>query len=391
MLEMMKTNRRLVIFLVVSNFLLFSGFYIWQTMFNNFAVEELSVGAGQIGWIQALRELPGLFGFLVGVVALYMSEARIMALAGVFLGAGLFMTGQSHSISFLLVATFTMSVGFHFFYPANSAIVLMSTEKRHTPRILGQLQSLGALAAVISTGAVLLLVDRVGYRTLFMGAGGLIILAGIILLPLGNFGDALPVKRKVVLRKKYWLYYTLAFLMGSRRHIFTTFAIFLLVKEYGMPVHMTATLFLITSLINVYAMQLIGKWINRYGERVVLSFTFAILTGIFLCYAYVSFLPLLYVLFVIDNVLFGFGMALSTYFQKIAETPEEITSNVSVESTINHISAIVIPVVGSAVWQAFGSKAPFLVGVGIVAISFCLTQFLRTPAEDAPVVPATVA
>jgi MFS family permease len=390
MFELMKTNRRLIIFLVVSNFLLFSGFYMWQTMFNNFAVEEIGVGASQIGWIQAFRELPGLFGFLVGVAALYLSEARVMALAGILLGVGIFMTGQSQAVPSLLIATFIMSVGFHFFYPANSAIILMATEKRQTPRILGQLQSLGAVAAVVSTGAVLLLVDRVGYRTLFMGAGALIVLIGLVLLPLGTFGNTLPVRRKIVLRKKYWLYYTLAFLMGSRRHIFTTFAAFLLVKEYGMPVHMTATLFLITSLINVYAMQMIGKMINRFGERAVLSFTFAVLTAIFLCYAYVTFLPLLYVLFVIDHVLFGFGMALSTYFQKIAVTPEEITSNVSVESAINHISAVILPVAGGAIWQIYGSKAPFLVGTGLVVISLLLTQFLRTPAEELPAVPAPV-
>ena len=384
MLDLLKTNRRMLVFLVVSNFLLFSGFYIWQTMFNNFAVEEMGIGPGSIGWIQALRELPGLFGFLIGVLALYLKESRIVAVSGILLGAGLFMTGQAHGIPMLLVATFIMSVGFHFFYPANSAVVLMSTDKKQTPRLLGQLHSLGAVASVLSTGAIFLLADRVGYRGLFMGAGALVIVAGVILLPLGSFGDALPERRKVVLRRKYWLYYALAFLMGSRRHIFTTFAIFLLVRDYGIPVQTTATLFLITSLINVYAMQMIGKLIAQLGERIILSVMFSLLIAIFLCYAFVSFLPLLYVLFVADNVLFGFGMALSTYFQKIAVTQEEITSNLSVESTINHISAVIIPVVGGAAWQLFGSTAPFLVGVGIVALSLILTQFMRTPAEDAP-------
>ena len=69
----------------------------------------------------------------------------------------------------------------------------------------------------------------------------------------------------------------------------------------------------------------------------------------------------------------------SSIFQKIAVTPEEITSSLSVEQTINHVAAIVVPVIGGTVWQLFGSRAPFLVGVGIVLVSLALTQFMRTP------------
>ena len=71
----------------------------------------------------------------------------------------------------------------------------------------------------------------------------------------------------------------------------------------------------------------------------------------------------------------------SSIFQKIAVTPEEITSSLSVEQTINHVAAIVVPVIGGTVWQLFGSRALFLAGVGIVLVSLMLTQFMRTPPE----------
>ena len=38
-----------------SNFLLNAGFQVWQTLFNNFAVEETGVGPGAMGVIQAVR------------------------------------------------------------------------------------------------------------------------------------------------------------------------------------------------------------------------------------------------------------------------------------------------------------------------------------------------
>ena len=176
--------------------------------------------------------------------------------------------------------------------------------------------------------------------------------------------------------------------MGSRRHIFTTFAIFLLVREYGISVQTTATLFLVNSLVNIFALRWVGRLVGQLGERLMLSIAFGTLAFVFLGYAYVTYLPALFVLFVIDNVMFGFNLALTTYFQKIAVTREEITSNLSVEQTINHFAAIIVPIVGGTVWGLFGSQAPFLVGVGIVLVSLVLTQAVRTPAEPVPLTTA---
>jgi predicted MFS family arabinose efflux permease len=389
MRDMLHNNRRILLYLVASNFLLNFGFVFWQTMFNNFAVEQIGVGPASVGLVQALRELPGLMGFLLGFVALLLSETRIMALSLILLGSGILMTGQSESVPFLLVSTLVMSFGFHFFYPTNNAVVLMAIEKQHAPRVLGQLRSLGAIAAVTATGAVYFLADSWGYRTLFLVIGGVVAVGGLLLLPVQEVKEGLPPRRRVVLRRQYWLYYTLSFLMGCRRHIFTTFAIFLLVREHGISVQTTATLFLINSLVNTYALQLVGRLVGQLGERLMLSFAFGTLAFVFLGYAYVTYLPVLFILFVIDNIMFGFNLALATYFQKIAVTPEEITSNLSVEQTINHIAAIVVPVVGGTVWELFGSQFPFLVGVGIVLVSLVLVQGIRTQAEPAIVTTPT--
>jgi predicted MFS family arabinose efflux permease len=94
---------------------------------------------------------------------------------------------------------------------------------------------------------------------------------------------------------------------------------------------------------------------------------------IFLGYAYVRDLSILYVLFVADQVLFGFSIALQSYFQKIALRPQDITPNLSLGQTINHASAVVIPVVGGVVWEAVGGRFTFLLGVGIVLLSLILT------------------
>lgn len=377
-------NRRWMLgYVATANFVLFFGFRIWQAMFNNFAVEEIGVGPASVGWIQAIRELPGLMGFLIGFLALVLSEVRIMALSVVLLGSGTFLAGQAHSIPFLLASTMIMSVGFHWFYPSSNSVVLMLVHKRDAPRLLGQLGTLGAIAALVATVVVYLFADRLGYRAVFTAAGGLVAVAGVLLLPFGRANNGLPPRRRVILRRRYWLYYALSFLMGSRRHIFTTFAIFLLVRDHGISVQTTATLFLINSLVNTYAMQAVG----RLGERLMLTISFGSLIVVFLGYAYVNLLSALFALFVVDNILFGFNLALTTYFQKIAVTPEEITSNLSVEQTINHIAAIIVPIAGGTIWELYGSQTPFLAGAGLVTVSLVLTQFIRVPPPE--VTPAT--
>jgi MFS family permease len=379
-------NRRMLIYVVFSNFLLYFGFQVWQTLFNNFAVESVQIGPAQVGLVQAVREVPGLMGFLVGFIAIYLSEVRIMALSIILMGFGIAWTGQSTTFPILLISTFVMSFGFHFFSPGSNAIVLMLAKLSEAPKTLGKLGSLGSAAAVVATVLVYILVAPMGYRALFALTGVLVMLGGVALLFMGGSGSGLPPKRRVVLRKRYWLYYGLSFLLGSRRHIFSTFAIYLLVREYHISVQTTAILFFVNSLINIVSLRWVGQMVSRYGERLMLSIAFAALTLVFIGYAYITILPVLYVLFILDNIFIGFNLGLTTYFQKIAVSPEEITSNLSVELTINHIAAIIIPVVGGVVWVTFGSQAPFLFGAFIVLVALGLTQFMRTTPDAKPAV-----
>ena len=79
----------------------------------------------------------------------------------------------------------------------------------------------------------------------------------------------------------------------------------------------------------------------------------------FLGYAFVPYLPVLFALFVLDNIFFGFNLAVESYFQKIAHSPQEITSNVSMAQTINHISALIVPVLGGILWEQISPSATF--------------------------------
>ncbi len=382
--DIFRDNRRLLLFIIVSNFLLNFGFQVWQTLFNNFAVEQLGAGPASVGLIQAVREIPGLLGFAIAFLSLIMSEVRLMALSIVMMGIGVLLTGQANSIPTLLATTFIMSLGFHFFMPSSNAVVLMIMKEEDTPKTLGNLGSLGSLASVAGTGAVLLLAAPMGYRNLFSAVGAVVILGGLLLLPFGNRQTRLPLGRKIRLRRRYWLYYLLSFLLGSRRHIFTTFAVFLLVREYNVSVQTTAMLFLVNSIINVLTLRWTGQLVGKIGERTAMTITFSSLALIFMGYATIKVLPLLFGLFILDNIFFGFNVSLSSYFQKIAVSREEITSNLSTQQAIEHLAAITVPLIGGTVWQVYGAQAPFLFGVVIVLLGLVFTQFMRTGPAPQP-------
>jgi predicted MFS family arabinose efflux permease len=394
----MEDKKRLFRTLALANFLLYLGFNVWQAIFNNLAVEELGVSADQIGVIQAVREIPGLMGFLLGFLVLWLSEMRVMGLSVLLLGVGLVATGAADGLGVLMLGTMVISVGFHFFYPSNSSVVLMGMGREEAPKTLGRLRSVASFAAVVGTLMVWIFVEGVefgslsipawGYRTTLYVMGGLVVLGSLFALRNGRRHGAQREKRKVIFRRDYWLYYLLTFMMGSRRHIFTTFAIFMLVQIHGISARETATLFLINSLISTYAFAQLGKLVVRFGERRVLTLNFVGLTGVFLGYAFVPYLPVLYALFVLDNLFFGFNVAIDSYFQKIARAPEEITSNVSMAQTINHVSSLIVPIVGGLLWTQIAPSATFLAGAVIAVISLGLVQFIRTqPAPAAAAVP----
>ena len=116
----MRRFRSTLFIIALNNVLMVLGFRLWQSLFQNFAIEELGVRPGLMGVIQSLREVPGLLGFSLVALALVLTEMRIAGLSVVLMGVGVFLTGFTQDLPGLLVATVVMSIGFHFFYSSNT-------------------------------------------------------------------------------------------------------------------------------------------------------------------------------------------------------------------------------------------------------------------------------
>ena len=179
---------------------------------------------------------------------------------------------------------------------------------------------------------------------------------------------------RLLYRREYGLFYGLTFLEGCRRQIFTTFALFALIEHWKVPVGTIATLMLVNAVASFAVAAPVGRLIDKIGERASMTFYYAAIALTFAGYALVQSVLVLQFLWVLDSVLFSFGVGITTYLSRIVR-PGEMTPSLSMGQTMNHIAAVVIPVAGGLLWHRFGYHAPFWCGGGWRAlVSLFITQ-----------------
>ncbi|WP_310619204.1 MFS transporter [Flexibacterium corallicola] len=359
------------------------SFASWWNLVNNFAVNTIGFTGKEIGIQQSIREIPGLLAFTAVFALLLFKEQTFAYISLLLLGIGVSITGYfPYEIGFYLT-TLLMSFGFHYYETMQQSLSLQWLPKKSAPATMGKILSVAAAAQLMAYGAIMLTWQtlELSFQTVFLIAGiSTILLAIAIYAVFPRFEGGVAQHKKLILRKRYWLYYMLTFMGGARRQIFTVFAGFLMVERFGYAVHEVAGLFLINGLINMFIAHKIGALIGRFGERTTLTFEYIGLIGIFLLYAFVSNPYVAGALYVIDHAFFAMAIAMKTYFQKIAD-PADIAPTAGVAFTINHIAAVFIPVVFGLIWL-YSPEAVFIAGAGMAAVSLCLSRLI--PRDPSP-------
>ncbi len=350
-----------------------AGLQGWMALFTNFAKEIVHVNGLQIGISQSVREIPGFLTFLAIYLLLWFKEHKLSAWSVIVMGLGIAITGYLTTFDGLLLSTLIMSIGFHYFETTNKSLTIQYFNKQQSATVFAKLRGLGAFANVLIGIYVFFVSQYVSYQTNFLCLGILVICIGIYSLMQNPVKKEIPPqKNKLVLKKAYWLYYVINFLSGARRQIFIVFAIFLLVEKYELSVSHVALLFIINNTITYFANPIISKAINTYGERVVLTLESVSLCILFLGYAFINNVWIVAGLYVIDNFFFNFSIGINTYLQKIA-APRDIAPSTAVGFTINHISAVVIPIIGGSLWM-ISPMLPFIIGALLAIVNVWFIQ-----------------
>ena len=328
------------------------GFAIWLNLLNNFAIDQAGFTGKEIGILQSLREVPGFLAFSIIYVLLFIREQRMAYVSLAILGFGTLLTGFFPSAVGFYITTVIMSIGFHYLETIQNSLSLQWIDKDKAPAFLGKMIAAKSAAAIFAFSLVWVLFEwlHLDYVWLYALGGSISILIALYSwLSFKDFPQKVYQHKKLILRKRYWLYYALQFMGGARRQIFVVFAGFLMVEKFGFSVGEISLLFLINASFNIFLAPRIGKLIGIVGERKALVFEYLGLIAVFIGYALVENAMIAVVLYVLDHLFFAMAIAQKTYFQKIANAAD-IASTAGVSFTINHIAAVVIPVLFGSLW-----------------------------------------
>ncbi|WP_272004149.1 MFS transporter [Roseovarius sp. ZX-A-9] len=357
------------------------AFATWSALLNNFVIEVAQFDGSDIGWLHTVREIPGFLAIGVIAIIIFVREQVLALVSLVLLGVATAVTAHYPTMGGILTITMLSSIGFHYYETVNQSLQLQWLDKARAPRVLGWLVAAGSGATLISYGLIVLLWEPLGltYTIVYMLSGGTTAaIAVFAMIAYPQFEAPNPQLKKMILRRRYWLYYCLQFMAGARRQIFVVFAGFMMVEKFGFDVHEITALYLINLVANMVFAPFMGAAVARFGERRTLMFEYVGLIVVFLAYGGIYFFGwgvlLAATLYVIDHMLFALALALKTYFQKIA-APGDIAPTAAVAFTINHIAAVFLPVLLGYLWLA-SPAAVFFLAAGMAGLSLLLALLI---------------
>jgi predicted MFS family arabinose efflux permease len=369
-----RTRRRSLIFLGVAAAGVGFAMTLQLGLNASFVGQEMRLSGVQQGTLEAFRESCGITALLVLALLADIAEPLIGAAALVFLAAGLSAYSIVPSFSWLVITSLVWSQGLHVWMPLPNSMAMSLSEPERTGYRIGQVYAAGAVGSATGLVAALALhIGGVPIRPLWLLGGGAALLAAAACLAIPR-GIKAP-RPRLVLRRRYGMYYLLCFLEGWRKQIFIAFSGFLLVKIHGTSLTTMLVLWLITQAVGWVSSPMVGRLIDRLGERHVLMTYYASMAVVFAGYVFVRDIRFLRTLFVVDGAFFVLAMALTTYVGRIAP-PEERMPTLSVGVAMNHVAAVSMPLLGGILWTHMGYQWTFAAGSLAAAASIIGVFFI---------------
>lgn len=391
--------RRAFVILAVTAFAVSLSMGIQMSISPSFFREEIGMDGAQNGYLVAFREMPGFLLAFVAALLLRLGMARATSLALLIMGIGYASFALGYTFTAIIIASVIGSIGFHSWLQMQYALGLSIARQGEEGSVLGRVSSVGFAGRMLGMVGVLAVLNLVGwlaelpgewqgpvFRTLYIvgGVSSIVGAAAILRFPVPENERALArAAPKLMLRRQYWLYYTLSFLDGCRMEIYFAFAPFVLVEEFGVSAIAITTLLIVAGLINWRTAGWIGRLIDRHGEKRMLTINYCGHFVVFLGFALAQNVWLLYGFYIGYNFLFTFSIGTTVYLRKIARKAD-IAPSLAMGVSWAHVAAVGVPVLGAALWTQLGYQFPFLFGTSFVLLSLYFTQRINVEKQRMP-------
>ena len=392
--------------LTITTFSVTMALNVFQAIAPNFFRDELGMDGAQNGYLIAIRELPGFLLIFVAAILLRFGLARATALSLILMGVGFASFAGVGSFSGLILPTLVASVGYHSWLQLQDAVGLSLARHGEEGSVLGRFRGIGFAGTLVGLIAVFIMLLGVEWRYgdlreyqgpwlravwIAVGVAALVGAVAISRFP-GSEDDRAMARAapRITWRREYRLYYWLTFLDGSRMQIYFAFAPFVLVEEFGVNARTLLLLLIVSAVINWRSGSWIGRLVDKYGEKRMLTAGYTMHIIVFLGFAFSRNIWFLYLTYLGYNFLFLFSIGTTTYLRKICR-PADLAPSLAVGVSLAHLTAVVVPIVGAALWERLGYQFPFLFGTAFIFVSLWLTQKIDVSRQRVAGAPGTAA
>lgn len=355
------------------------------SIFNNFLNDVYHLSEMQRGLVEFPRELPGALMIFLFAGLSFLGSTRLAALSMALSSLGMIGLGLlSPSFPVMLVWMVVLNAGIHIFMPLVPGMGMELSQPGNYGVRLGRYNAYNLAATIIGYAVVWLGFEYLGvtYASAFTIAAVCYLAAAMLLMRMKP--QPKVKKQRFVFKKKYLLFYALSVVNGARKQIFLTFAPWVLIKIYGVDTPTFALYGFIVAAVSIGTRTIIGKAIDKLGEKAVLSAEAVLLVVLCMGYAFSADLfPVSIALavtaacYVADNSLAAVEMARSTYVKKISQDPADVLPTLSTGISLDHIVSMTIPVFGGLIWVALGYQLVFVCASAIAIINLLLSLRIR--------------
>ncbi len=354
---------------------LYGGLY--DPSFNNYLAQTHNASALARGALEFPRELPGFLVVFIVTALMFLADTRIAALSALLVGVALWGQGfLSPDLSMVVVWMIIWSTGAHLYMAITPSIGIRLARAGQEGRRLGQIGFLESLGALVGLATVYWGASRWHFSfPLIFGLAGVFALMAAFCLFRIHPEPLLSPPRRAVLKKEYRLFYALNIVFGARKQIFLTFAPWVLIRVFGCGVETFAMLGFIGTVLSLAFRPLLGRAIDTFGERVIISTESILLVIMSILYGFSpswfsreAALIVIMACFIADQLLFAVRMARTTYLNRIVDSQEELTPTLSMGLSLDHAVSMLIPLGGGLLWTYYGYVPVFMVS-GILALA----------------------
>ena len=352
-----------------------------SNIFSNYFNEVFHIDSVQRGFIEIPRESPGILCMVLVAALGFMGNLWMSVAAQALVLVGLIVMGwMSPDYGTMLVFLFIHSLGMHLFMPLNDAISMDLAEKGKVGETLGRFKGVNTLFSMVAAVLVFL-----GFRTGFFSfrsgtilpfaLGAVTTAAAIVLLVMmvRSMPQGEGVKNhKLLFRKRYMPYYMVTLAYGCQKRIKIVFAPWVIINLLGQGADTVALLTIVVHLAGTWLAPVIGRMLDRLGvkkmlllEALYIAVSFSVMGWLAGMLAGGSFglrdplTWLVYGAYVLCVLFEQFNMVHSYMMRSIALDPSEVTRNLSVGLSVDHVMAIIASPVMGMIWKAWGVQYVF--------------------------------